>query len=197
VYHYGTTIQSPALKEQEGIPGAEEKMARAIEHYFRKHMDGLHRYAWTILRNNEAAKDAVQAVFLKLWEKRQQIDEQQSVQSWLYTSVYHYCLNTKRNEAVRKEYQLQQMAQYQQPEFRNGLLRKEQLQQITDALESLPPQCRIIFYKSRFDQMKYAAIAEELGISVKTVEAQIGKALRILREKLSRVLVMIILYIII
>jgi RNA polymerase sigma-70 factor (ECF subfamily) len=176
VYHYGTTIQSPALKEQEGIPGAEEKMARAIEHYFRKHMDGLHRYAWTILRNNEAAKDAVQAVFLKLWEKRQQIDEQQSVQSWLYTSVYHYCLNTKRNEAVRKEYQLQQ---------------------ITDALESLPPQCRIIFYKSRFDQMKYAAIAEELGISVKTVEAQIGKALRILREKLSRVLVMIILYIII
>lgn len=158
-------------------------------------MDGLHRYAWTILRNNEAAKDAVQAVFLKLWEKRRQIDEQQSVQSWLYTSVYRYCLNAKRNEAVRKEYQLQQLAQCQQPEHRNGLLGKEQLQQITDALESLPPQCRIIFYKSRFDKMKYAAIAEELGISVKTVEAQIGKALRILREKLSGVLVMIILYV--
>ncbi|WP_127125831.1 RNA polymerase sigma-70 factor [Pseudoflavitalea rhizosphaerae] len=170
-------------------------MAKAVETYFRTHMNGLHRYAWSILRNNEAAKDAVQAVFLRLWEKRQEIDEQQSVQSWLYTSVYHFCLNAKRHELVRKDYQLQQLSIYQQPGFRDNLIGKERLQQITDALESLPPQCRIIFYKSRFDKMKYAAIAEELGISVKTVEAQIGKALRILRKKLSGVLVMIILYV--
>ena len=194
VYHYGLPLQSPALKEEEAIPGAAEKMATAIEQYFRKHMDGLHRYAWTLLRNNEAAEDAVQAVFLKLWEKRAGIDESQSVQSWLYTSVYHYCLNVKRSEAVRSEYRRQQMAQHQPAIFRDELVGSQQLQQIREALESLPTQCRIIFYKSRFDNMKYAAIAEEMEISIKTVEAQIGKALRILREKLSDILVMIILY---
>lgn len=171
-------------------------MALAIEQYFRKHMDGLHRYAWTLLRSNEAAEDAVQSVFLKLWEKRAGIDENQSVQSWLYTSVYHYCLNVRRSEAVRNDYRHQQLAQQEPAVFRDELVSSEQLQQIREALESLPAQCRTIFYKSRFDKMKYAAIAAEMDLSIKTVEAQIGKALRILRHKLSDVLVMIILYLI-
>lgn len=157
-------------------------------------MEGLHRYAWTILRNNEAARDAVQSVFLKLWEKRSTLDEQQSVQSWLYTSVYNFCLNVKRNETVRMKYAAEQQVQPASAVYTDHLLSKEQQQQIRDALNSLPPQCKLIFHKSRFENMKYAAIAEELGISIKTVEAQIGKALKILRERLSHVLAMIILY---
>ena len=51
-------------------------------------------------------------------------------------------------------------------------------------LEKLPPQCKLIFYKSRFEEKKYAEIAEELSLSIKTVETQIGKALKILRQKL-------------
>nr|WP_277349415.1 RNA polymerase sigma-70 factor [Pseudoflavitalea sp. G-6-1-2] len=182
------------MKQVEGIPNADDKLAKAVEQYFHKHMEGLHRYAWTILRNNEAARDAVQTVFLKLWEKRSTIDEQQSVQSWLYTSVYNYCLNVKRNEAVRIKYTADQQFQSTTLVYTDPLLSKEQQQQIRDALESLPPQCKLIFHKSRFENMKYAAIAAELDISIKTVEAQIGKALKILREKLSQVLVMIILY---
>jgi RNA polymerase sigma-70 factor (ECF subfamily) len=67
---------------------------------------------------------------------------------------------------------------------------------ITDALESLPPQCKLIFFKSRFNKMKYAEIAEEMDISIKTVEAQVGKALKILREKLSEIMVLFMLFLI-
>jgi RNA polymerase sigma-70 factor (ECF subfamily) len=58
-------------------------------------------------------------------------------------------------------------------------------QKISHALNDLPPQCRIIFQMSRFRDMKYQEIASELGISVKTVEAQMGKALKVLRKKLA------------
>ena len=138
--------------------------------------------------------DAVQAVFVKLWEKRDTINEQQSVQAYLYTSVYHYCLNVKRNEKVRIAYvQNNQAIQHQ---FHDALISQENIRMITDALESLPPQCKLIFFKSRFDKMKYAEIAEELGLSIKTVEAQVGKALKLLREKLSEVMVLFILFLI-
>lgn len=178
--------------DEKGIKSEEESLGIAIAQYFHTHMEGLHRYAYTILRNNEEAKDAVQTVFLKLWEKREGIDEQQSVQSWLYTSIYHYCLNAKRNAEVRKNYlQSRQGTIIQQEDV---LVSKEQVQLIREALDSLPPKCRLIFHKSRFEKKKYAEIAQELNLSVKTIEVQMGKALRILREKLSWILVMLIAY---
>jgi len=73
----------------------------AVEGYFHAYFDALHRYAFTLLKDNDDAKDAVQAVFLKLWEKRTGIDDRQSVKTYLYTAVYHYCLNIKRHLKVR------------------------------------------------------------------------------------------------
>ena len=158
------------------------------------YFEGLYRYAFTILKNNDDAKDAVQSVFVKIWEKRATIDEQQSVQSYLYTSVYNYCLNVKRKEKVRNEY-VQNNQQTQQTNS-DQLVTRENIKTITDALESLPPQCRLIFFKSRFEKKKYAEIAEELNLSVKTIEVQIGKALKILREKLSGVHILFIILLI-
>jgi RNA polymerase sigma-70 factor, ECF subfamily len=57
--------------------------------------------------------------------------------------------------------------------------------QIQSAIDSLPPQCQLIFRKSRWEEKRYAEIAEEMNLSVKTIEAQMGKALKILREKLK------------
>jgi len=151
--------------------------------YFHTYFEGLHRYAFTILKDNDEAKDAVQAVFLKLWEKRATIDEQQSVKSYLYTAIYHYCLNVKRHRKIKDQYITAN--NHTVTTFRNTLLSKETYQRIMASIESLPPQCKLIFTKSRFEGKKYAEIADEMGLSVKTVEAQVGKALRILRESLS------------
>jgi RNA polymerase sigma-70 factor (ECF subfamily) len=178
------------LHPQDGIINSEERLTAAVERFFQTHFEGLYRYAFTLLKNNDEAKDAVQAVFVKLWEKRATIDEQQSVQSYLYTSVYHYCLNVKRNEKVRMAYL--QNNQGVQQQFNDVLISRENINLITEALESLPPQCKLIFFKSRFNKMKYAEIAKEMDLSVKTVEVQIGKALKILREKLSEILVLML-----
>lgn len=182
------------MAPQNDIRNSEERLSSVVERYFQSHFEGLYRYAFNILKNNDDAKDAVQAVFVKLWEKRTTINEQQSVQAYLYTSVYHYCLNVKRNEKVRTAY-VQNNQVIQQP-FNDTLISRENIKMITDALESLPPQCKLIFFKSRFGKMKYAEIAMEMDISIKTVEAQVGKALKILREKLSEVMVLFILFLI-
>lgn len=153
-----------------------------FEHYFNLHFEGLHRYAYTLLNDNEKARDVVQNVFLKLWEKQQDLDEERSVRSYLYTAVYHDCLNLIRHEKIKRRHaaEPQQLSTTGDP-----VIHRELQQQIRETVEQLPPQCRLIFLKSRSEQKKYAEIAAELDLSVKTVEAQIGKALRILKEKLS------------
>lgn len=162
---------------------------QAFEHYFYLHFEGLHRYAYTLLTDNETARDAVQHVFLKLWEKREELDEEKSVRSYLYTAVYHHCLNVLRHEKIKRRFagQPKDIATTSDP-----VLHRELQQQIREVIEMLPPQCRLIFTKSRFEQKKYGEIAEELDLSVKTVEAQIGKALKILREKLAGLMSLII-----
>lgn len=163
--------------------GKADDLYRQIETYFQTYFEGLHRYAFTILKDNDEAKDAVQVVFLKLWEKRTTIDGQQSVKSYLYTAIYHYCLNIKRHKKIKDHYATTN--NHPAGEFRNALVSKETQQRIMACIGKLPPQCKLIFTKSRFEGKKYADIAAEMDLSVKTVEAQIGKALRILRAELS------------
>ncbi|NLR77898.1 RNA polymerase sigma-70 factor [Chitinophaga eiseniae] len=167
-----------------------DKLVSLVEHYFHTYYESLHRYAFTILKDNDQAKDAVQAVFLKLWEKRSTIDEEQSVKSYLYTAVYNYCLNVKRHDKIRDRYTTESNAiGYEEG---NQLVGKEVNQRIMGEITALPPQCQLIFTKSRFEGKKYATIAAEMNLSVKTVEAQMGKALKILREKLGDLIVILV-----
>ncbi|MBS0031881.1 RNA polymerase sigma-70 factor [Chitinophaga sp. 22321] len=169
-----------------------DKLAIQIEQYFHTWYERLHRYAFTILKDNDDAKDAVQAVFLKLWEKRDTIDEEQSVKSYLYTAVYNYCLNIKRHDKIKARYVSENSGIASDPG--NELMGKEVNRRIMDQVAALSPQCRLVFTKSRFEGKKYAEIAAEMGLSVKTVEAQMGKALKILREKLLDLLISLIIF---
>jgi RNA polymerase sigma-70 factor (ECF subfamily) len=162
-------------------PNSDIKLTNSVvETYFQEYSDRLHRYAFTILRDDEDAKDAVQTVFLKLWEKGNALDSEKSIKSYLYTSVHNHCLNVKRHQKVKDRH----IASGKEPtaEIDDQLTRKEDRQRITASLEQLPPRCRRIFIMSRLDEKKYAEIAAELEISVKTVEVQMGKALKILRK---------------
>jgi RNA polymerase sigma-70 factor, ECF subfamily len=156
-----------------------------FERLFKTHFKGLHSYACTILRDEVVAEEMVQNVFFKLWEKRKQVKINESYNAYLYKSVYYECLNYMKHTKVRTTYQAD--AKYLGSEMENGGDRtslKDLEAKLDVALKELPEQCRTIFQMSRFEELKYREIADRLGISVKTVENQMGKALKILRTKL-------------
>ena len=156
-----------------------------FERSFHELYDGLHRYAFTIVKDPEEAKDVVQKAFIKLWQKRHDVNMRQGARLYLYTAVHNLCLNVLRDHKTRTRH----ISQYNQSS--EGLAwelmaeDKELAKQIHIAIESLPPRCREVFCKSRLEGKRYAQIADEMQLSVKTVEVQIGKALKILRGLLA------------
>lgn len=158
----------------------------AFEQIFRQFHVALCRYALTILKDSENAEEIVQDVFLKIWEKRESLVITVSIKSYLYRAVHNSCLNLldkKKKEIRMDEAPLKIVHQSAAPVA--DLQSKELEKAIADAMNKLPEQCRKVFELSRFGELKYSEIAGVLGISVKTVENQMGKALRIMREQLS------------
>lgn len=165
-----------------------EKTEAAFEQLFKSHFRALHGYAYTFVKDHEVAEEMVQVVFCRLWEKSGNIAIQQSVTAYLYRSVYHECLNHLKHQKVRSAHELytkHQAAHHHTEETSSRLRLRELEEKLALALKALPEQCRTIFQMSRFESLKYQEIAGRLGISVKTVENQMGKALKILRSKLA------------
>lgn len=157
-----------------------------FEQLFKQYFKVLQNYAFTILKDLDVAEEMVQNVFLKIWEKREKLPQDAVVASYLYKSVYHESLNWLRHEKVKASHQQHTLySMKNESDSAEDRIKMNQLQeQLQKALNELPQQCRTIFQMSRFDELRYREIAEELGISVKTVENQMGKALRLMRLKL-------------
>lgn len=155
-----------------------------FEDVFKTHFKNLHAYACTILKDTAAAEEIVQNVFYKLWEKKNKIAIETSLTAYLYKMVYYESLNFLKHMKVQKGYQKYVADGNTEYEHADSLALKELQQKIDIAINQLPEQCRTIFQLSRFEELKYRAIADKLGISVKTVESQMTKALKTLRVKL-------------
>ncbi len=175
------------------IPLSAAGNAALFESIFKGHFKGLHGYACSIVKDEATAEEMVQNVFLKLWERKEQIEIQQSATAYLYRSVYYECLNYLKHAKVRSAHQSRVTHHFSEaePAVDNAAVKELQLK-IHEALKELPEQCRTVFQMSRYEELKYKSIADKLGISVKTVENHIGKALRILRTKLADVLPLIL-----
>ena len=170
----------------------------AFEELFRSFFPGLVLFAQKYLPDQDTAKEIVHNVFLNLWEKRENVDTSSSLKSYLFTSVYNRCLNHIRDQKKfdKDETHFQRLDSTDFANATDRLEEQELEERIYDALQALPEKCREVFTLNRFEGLKYAEIAEKLGISVKTVEAQMSKALRILREKLIDYLTVLILFMI-
>jgi RNA polymerase sigma-70 factor, ECF subfamily len=170
----------------------------AFEQLFTTHFKRLYAYALTIVKEDMAAEEMVQNVFFKIWEKKGRIDIQTSVQAYLYRSVYHESLNYLKHKKVKAAYQSHTVYQSKnQSDNASSKVQLSELQKKLDiALSELPEQCRTIFQMSRFEELKYQEIADRLGLSIKTVENQMGKALKILRVKLADYLPLVIAFLI-
>jgi RNA polymerase sigma-70 factor (ECF subfamily) len=167
-----------------------------FEEVFKKNYANLCRYAYSFLKDEEACEDLVQELFIKLWHDRPEIFSDKQIISYLHTAVKNNCIS-----ALRKKIQTISIED-------NGSLNivevntidqdqeKELLyEKVFSAIEDLPPKCATIFKMHRLSGLSYKQIAEDLGISVKTVENQIGKAMKMLRNALNPEILSIFLFI--
>lgn len=162
-----------------------------FEALFHDYHAKLHRYACTLLKDEDQASDIVQQVFVRLWEKREKVVMGDAIRGYLYRAVYTLCLNYIRDGKTKAQY-IAHAGRNMDHIVEDKLQASELSNRINIIMESLPPQCRLVFVKSRIEGKKYAEIAAEMNISVKTVEAQIGKALSLFRSKLADYLVLIL-----
>lgn len=182
--------------EQELVQALQNGDERAVEALFKSLYQRLCNYANTILNDIYESEEVVQQVFVQLWEKRETMEITTSVQSYLFRAVRNTSLNKIKHAKVRQIYAEEVTAMAQQSEPATVTTFHNELQnQIHVAIESLPEQCRLVFKLSRFEELKYAEIAEQLGISIKTVENHMGKALKIMREQLKDYLTVWLLFI--
>ena len=145
--------------------------------------------------DSEISKDIVQKIFIGLWERRSEINPDQSIKSYLFTAVKNRCLNYIRDHKKYRsrvldlecgDFDLWQDSDHSVSELDDLKM------QIDQALQDLPEKCRLVFQMSRFEEMKYKDIALKLEISEKTVEAHMTKALKSLRNSLQKYLIYIL-----
>lgn len=159
----------------------------SFEQLFRNEFKGLCFFALRYVREMETAKEIVQDTFISLWEKRGSIDMEKSVKSYLTTSIKNKCYNYLRNsKKFNNDLLIDEVPDGEfSCEINEPLIENELKARISSAIEELPVKCREVFLLSRYENLKYYEIAIKLGISVKTVETQMSKALQHMRLRLD------------
>lgn len=162
-----------------------DKIEIKFEELFREYFSSLCYFAQKYVVDLDTAREIVHSVYVSIWEKRAEFDFDKSAKSYLFTSVYNRSMNHIRDNKKFKDTDL--VAEQLEPaEPDPKYMEAAELEtQIWQVINSLPEKCREVFLLSRFEDKKYAEIAQQLKISVKTVETQMSKALKILRENLS------------
>ncbi len=158
---------------------------QAFEAIFRQWYEPVVRSASRVLRDVGVAEELSQDVFLELWRRRETLAPDSSVAGYLMQAVRNRALNHLRHLAVQKKSVVYVEAMSEPAEPSDALVQASELQlALTRAIADLPPRTREVFVMSRERGLRYSEIAEELGVSVKAVEANMSRALRILRERL-------------
>jgi RNA polymerase sigma-70 factor (ECF subfamily) len=166
----------------------------AFEMLFRTYYQPLCNYAYTFVQDRDDAEEIVQSTFLSVWEKRENLEIRTAVKPYLYAMVRNACLNVLKHEKIKQQHAAVELAVAEKSveSVTRTVMASELEAKIYEAMEKLPQQCRLIFKLSRFEELKYSEIAEQLDLSIKTVENQMGKALKIMREQLKDYLPLLI-----
>lgn len=155
---------------------------REFESLFKSNFNKLCNLSNRIVRDKEAARDIVQEVFAKVWTKRDELAIH-TIENYLSRSITNASLNYL--ESRKKFVEINDAVLLRNVTSSDQISLREIEQRIFNSINSLPPQCRVIFSLSRFEGLTYLQIAEHLNLSVKTVETQMGRALKQLRNDLK------------
>ncbi len=158
-----------------------------FESLFRSSYVSMVRYAKRLVKDQDTAEEIVQDLFFRLWQDKEKIQIESSLNGYLFRAVHNRCLHwidhVRVVERHIKDSSSGQEASMESPI--DAIYFKELQSKIVRIIEKLPDRCGRIFCMNRFEGLKYSEIAEKLSVSVKTVEADMGKALREFRKVLK------------
>lgn len=165
----------------------QDKTVSKYEELFRTYFSSLSYFAQKYIPDLDTSKEIVHNVFINIWEKREEFDFEKPAKSYLFTSVYNRCMNFIRdNKKFKSDMDISEVRNYSDfSQLSDDIEAGELESKIWQVINSLPEKCRKIFELNRFEGKKYNEIANHLNISVKTVETQISKALKTLRDNLK------------
>lgn len=180
------THPKSAVTDAELLSGLRRGDTSAFDTIFREWYPRLVLISDRIVGERQVAEDLAQEVFLELWRRRETLALETTVHAYLLQSVRNRSLNHLRHVQVRRRSapEVVEMAGNSLPADAETVA-AELKTAIDQAMQSLTPRCREVFQLSRERGLKYSEIATALGVSVKAVEAQMGKALRTMREHLA------------
>lgn len=167
------------------IEGISEGNTKIFDYVFLHYYSGLVSYAVGKGVDNDMAEDLVQDFFVKLWIKRNTTRINGSLKHYLFTSIKNRCYDYFRHEKVKDSAKDLLTQDWATDDSDEHLSENELRTRIDNAIQKLPPKCRQIFILNRLEGLKPAEIAEAEGISIRTVEGHIGKAIKLLREELK------------
>jgi RNA polymerase sigma-70 factor (ECF subfamily) len=160
---------------------------KEFERLFKDLYSPLCFYANKFVQDRDKAEEVVQDIFYTIWKNHETLDIKVSFKSYLYRAVHNNCLQIIEHKAVEEKYKQHKI--YEDVEFQLDPSREmelEEMNQVIDyTMEILPERVRQIFNMNRYEGLKYREIAEKLKISIKTVEADMGKALQAFRQNLK------------
>jgi RNA polymerase sigma-70 factor (ECF subfamily) len=179
-------VTTLAVNDRELLARLRAGETSAFDAIFRANYALLVRVAEAMLRDRATAEEIAQDVLLELWRRRETLDVTESVRGYLLQATRNRSLNALRHRAIERRSEPQLADGVARLPSTDAAVRENEIEvAIQAAIAELPARCRLVFELSRIEGLKYAEIATRLGISVKTVEVQMGKALRILREQLK------------
>jgi RNA polymerase sigma-70 factor (family 1) len=162
-----------------------------MEALFKAYYAPLGQVAYRVVRDKEIAEDILQDVFLRVWQGRAELPDILSYRAYLHRAVLNAALRYQERSKRQVAWDAAEPAVASArtaPDALAALHHEDTEAAVAAALDRLPPQCRVVFELSRYEELSYQQIAEALEISPKTVENQMGKALRVLRGSLASTL---------
>jgi len=164
---------------------------RAFRQIFDALFSNLTKFSFSFVHSKEAATEIVDELFVQLWVKRADIMKINDLRVYLYTATKNASLNYISKKAKQIELEPYENLQVQMTDLVSPeqiMISKEMLQKIKDAIDSLPPRCKLIFKCVREDGLSYSEVAEILGLSIKTIDSQMVIAVARIRAKLMNVI---------
>ncbi len=156
----------------------------AFEQLFRAHYRPLCAFALQYVKDADRAEDVVQELFFRLWQDRERTTVTISLKAYLFAAVRNRCLNALKTQGRVRSLN-EEVDDRGEDAVRGEEEHTDRIARVQAAIAALPEERRKVFRLSRYEGLKYHEIADRLGISVKTVENQMGKALKTLREDLA------------
>lgn len=166
--------------------GLKEGNPQIFDYIFHYYYSGMVVFAMKYVNEKSIAEDIVQDFFVQLWIKREKIDINTSLKSYFFVSLKNRCIDYLRKKEKQNSTTTDAIGEIGKlTDERNLLIESELRNHINTAIDKLPPACREIFIMNRFEGLKASQIAEKRGTSIRTVETQIARALKIMRKELA------------